>query len=52
MHRTSTTVVITLTRRGVLDHKMETRHSRIAATPRGLEIVAIAASAEPIHKIM
>jgi len=52
MDRTSTTEVITLRSKGVLGQKRETKHSRIAAIPRGREIVAIAASADAIHRRM
>jgi hypothetical protein len=52
MDRTSKTVVMTLTRRGVLGQKIDTRPSKMAATPRGRDSVAIAASAEPVQKMM
>ena len=52
IERTSTTVVMTLTKRGVLGQKIDTRASKMATTPRGRKTVAIAANAELIHMMM
>jgi len=51
MDRTTTTVVMTLTRRGVLGQKIDTMPTKLRAPPRGRVIVAIAASAQLVHKM-